>query len=239
VQARLQARHGERLQEADWRALEAAQSLDQYIERARATALRRFTDAVNPRMSSQTIERALRAAWRGYVAEIAGWVPAEWQAAVLWAAYVPELPAIDAISRGESPAWIRQDPLLSGLNENADLAPLTRAEGVPGWRWAAHWQSLWPKGKSDARLLAGLSDAVQAHVAQLAQTGPQETSQRYRGDLARLVTRMFRRHGGTPLAVFSHLVLMALDLERLRGGLVRRRLFHPGHSNPDHARQAA
>ena len=56
VQARLQARHGERLQEPDWRAIEAARSIDQFIERARASSLHRFIQGVDARMSSHAIE---------------------------------------------------------------------------------------------------------------------------------------------------------------------------------------
>ena len=110
VQARLQARHGERLQETDWRAIEAARSIDQFIERARVSRLRRFTERVQARTSSHAIERMLRDAWRSYVTEVAGWVPAAWRQAVMWTSYFPDLPIIDALLRGEAPVWIEQDP---------------------------------------------------------------------------------------------------------------------------------
>ena len=239
VQARLQARHGERLQDSDWRALEAAHSLDHFIERARATSLRRFTETLNTRMSSHVIERILRAAWRGYVAEIAAWVPPQWRPAVLWTAYVPDLPAVDAWRKGDVRDWMRHDPAVAELIDGAKkamLAPLTGESGrTTAARWHTHWQSLWPQNqKADRRLLTELADMVSAHVAQLADAGPQESSSRYRLDLGRAVTRLFRRHPAAPVAVFSHLLLMALDFERLRGGLARRRLFYSGH-----AREAA
>lgn len=232
VQARLQARHGERLQEGDWRGVEAALSLDHYIERARTTVLRRFVDVVHAPMSSHAIERALRAAWRDYVAEVADWLPTEWQPATQWAAYVPDLPAIDALLKGDARDWMRQDLLLSTPAEGHAnlLAPLTGAESGASLaaRWYAHWLSLWPRGgKADARLLSELADIVRAHVKQLAAAGAQETSAPYRRELSRAVSRLFRRHGATAVAVFCHLILVALDLERLRGGLVRRRLFAP------------
>lgn len=236
VQARLQARHGKRLQESDWRALESAHSLDHFIERVRASSLRRFTEAVNAQMSSHAIERTLRAAWRYYVVEIAAWVPPEWQPAVLWAAHIPDLPAVDALLKGDVQEWMRQDPILSEFAENAQgnaLTPLMTGEATatPAARWYAHWKSQWPRNrKADARLLTEFANIVRAHVAQLAQAGPPGTSSRYRRDLARKVTRMFRRHGGAPVTVFCHLALIALDLERLRGGLARRRLFHPGRA---------
>lgn len=247
VQARLQARHGERLAEADWRALEAARSIDQFIERARASSLRRFADRANARMSSHAIERVLRDAWRAYVAEVASWVPAEWRAAVLWTSYLPALPAIDALLKDEVPDWAKQDPAFAEFIEGeprrrtanltrSPFAPLVAAdarEAKLAARWYAHWRSLWPYSPDD-RLLVALAEIIRAHVERLDRAAPQETSAPYRRDLAQSLTRMFRRRSGSPVAVFGHLGLVALDLERLRGGLVRRRLFEQGH-----ARQAA
>ena len=40
--------------------------------------------------------------------------------------------------------------------------------------------------------------------------------------------RLFRLHAGSAAAVFAYLALVALDLERLRGGLVVRALFDGG-----------
>ena len=117
VQARLQARHGERLQETDWRAIEAARSIDQFIERARCSPLRRFTERVHARTSSHGIERMLRDAWRSYVTEVAGWVPEAWRQAVMWTSHFPELPIIDALLKGAAPEWIGRIPYLPQLTE--------------------------------------------------------------------------------------------------------------------------
>jgi hypothetical protein len=46
-----------------------------------------------------------------------------------------------------------------------------------------------------------------------------------RAELDARVTRLFRLHAGGPAAPFCHLTLVALDLERLRGALLRRALF--------------
>jgi hypothetical protein len=245
VQARLHARHGERLQETDWRALEAARSIDQFIERARISSLRRFTEHLNPRMSSHVVERMLRAAWRTYVAEIAAWVPEEWRASVLWTANLPALPVIDALRKGEAPDWAKQDPAFAEFIDGdprrrainlarSQCAPLLAAdagETMIAAGWAAHWRALWPKrGTNESRPLLDLAAMIKAHVERLDRAAPQDTSARYRGDLAIGLTRIFRRYSGTPVAVFSHLALVALDVERLRGGLVRRRLFEQGHA---------
>jgi hypothetical protein len=239
VQARLQSRHGERLQEAGWRALEAARSLDQFIERSRMTALRRFSERLNSSMSSHAIERALRAAWHDYVAEVADWGPPDWRPAVLWASYLADLPAIDALLRGETPNWAQRDaalvPFLGSERvalEKSPLAPLLPAPGREATlarRWYAHWRALWPR-RDQQHALTDLAKTIKTHVEHLDRAGPNETSGPYRRELARNVTRMFRRHSGSPTAVFCHLALVALDLERLRGGLVRRRLFTPARA---------
>jgi hypothetical protein len=242
VQARLQARHGDRLTEGDWRTLEAARSLDHFLDRARATALSRFTAPLNAAMTSHAIERLLRAAWRGYVAEVVSWLDRDWRPALQWAALVPDLPAVDALLKGNVPAWLKDDALLAAFAEGEAAQRLARLEKSPlaplvpapdrepslVRRWAAHWRSLWPRlGKADVGALEELAALVAAQNAQLALAMPPATSPPHRFELMIDLTRLFRRHGATPIAVFSHLALTALDLERLRGGLVRRALFAP------------
>lgn len=242
VQARLQARHGERLTEDDWHALDAAQSFDHYLDRARATTLRRFVDRLNAAMTSHTIEGLLGAAWRDYVAEVASWLDRDWQTAVLWLAYVPDLPVIAALLRDDVPAWVKDDARWTGFTAGdaaqrltaldkspfAPLSPAPERAASLALRWTAHWQALWPAlGQADARALHELAQIVTDYRAQLAASQPPDTSAPHRLALARHLTRLFRRHGAAPVAVFSHLALVALDLERLRGGLARRRLFMP------------
>lgn len=243
VQARLQARHGERLDDVDWRALEAARTVNQFLERARLTPLRRFADHLNAQMSSHAMERTLRAAWRGYVAEVADWVTPAWRLAVQWTATVPDLPAIDAVLKGKAPAWAQSDPVIATLataepqqrqtrragNPLLSLFPAARSDASLARRWLAHWRALWPHQRGpDGEALDRITVAVEEHRRRLDHAGMHDSSGPYRRDLAQSLTRMFRRGSGTPVAVFCHLALVALDLERLRGGLVRRRLFETG-----------
>ncbi|MEO5363643.1 MAG: hypothetical protein H7838_08475 [Magnetococcus sp. DMHC-8] len=44
--------------------------------------------------------------------------------------------------------------------------------------------------------------------------------------LQQQLRELFRRQIGQPAALFIHLALLALDFERLRGGLVLRALYH-------------
>jgi len=239
VQARLQARHGERLSEADWRAIEAVRSLDQFIERASLSPLNRFADAVQASMPVHHAERTLRQAWRAYVAEVADWVGVRWRAAVLWTAYVPDPPIIDAARVGEAPRWIDDDPAFAalvetdpprrdGVSPNAAFRVFFEASDEQtglATRWYAHWRALWPHRDGGSRALIDLATLVKAHVERLDGAGLHETSRRYRDELAGQFARLFRRQAGLPAAVFCHLGLVALDVERLRGNLIRRRLF--------------
>jgi len=235
VQARLQARHGERVTEGDWRMLEAVRSPERFIDRTRATALRRFSERLNTGMSSHVIERELRNAWRDYVAEVASWCPPDWRPTILWCAPLADLPLFAALLQGEAPYWVHQDAALSTFLDLAQGATIRspldallpgpkRAPTLAG-RWYAHWCSLWPRDARRYRALTALADTVKVQVARLDLAGPQGTSAAYRSALAQAMSRMFRRHSASPIAVFCHLALVALDLERLRGGLVRRVLF--------------
>lgn len=236
VQARLQARNGDLLTDLDWHALESAKSIEHFIDRTRATSLRRYTAPLNAAMTSHAVERLLRQAWRAYVAEIADWVPADWRAAVLWVAVLADLPAVDALLKGAGAAWIAQDPVLADLADadrraaaftKSQLAPLLPAESREakiGARWSMHWRALWPAGTRDKGLDRFVA-TVATHYDLLARASERQSSAPYRRDLAQKLTRLFRRHGASPVAVFAHLALVALELERLRGNLVRRLLF--------------
>lgn len=240
VQARLQARHGERLGDSEWRMLEAAKTLGRFIEESRSTPMRRFTDHINEQMTAHTIERILRAEWRAYVAEIAAWTSSAWKPAVLWGAHVPDLIMLDRLLAGDTPGWMREDPVfgpLLGADGQIRTASLEKTPFFPlslaNWasrglveHWLAHWRVSWPRRfGADRQWLEKLAALVRIHVRRLARAGVEESSGPYRRELAHALTRMFRRCSGTPVAVFCHLALVALDLERLRGCLVSRRLF--------------
>jgi hypothetical protein len=240
VQARLQTRHGDRLQDSDWQALSATRSAERYLERSRSTPMRRFTEHVNAQMESHAMERALRSDCRVLVSEVASWVPKEWRAAVIWTAHFPDLPVLGHLIDGKTPAWAEADPVYApfaeadaaGLRERLAgsplraLVPSADEDSTIAERWLAHWRSLWPPlGDTERKPLERLIAIVARHFEQLGHTRPPDSSERYRAELMQDLIRIFRRHSATPAAMFAELALLALDLERLRGGLVRRRLF--------------
>jgi hypothetical protein len=94
----------------------------------------------------------------------------------------------------------------------------------PGEVWNAHWQALWPR--ADARtqysrdLFLRIVDQHEQALLMAADTGGPMREQ-----LAIRLQRLQRMAAGTVIVTVCHLTLLALDLERLRGGLACRCLF--------------
>ena len=197
AQARLQARYGARLDEAGWRAIESAKSADRFLENARGTFLARYGARLDAAMTSHAMESLLRAEWRDSVSEVARWVPAAWRDAVIWLQALAELPL--------------------QMTEDG-------TEAVA--RWSEHWRALWPRDTtSHRRMLERFCATIARHVTALRQADSRDGSGLYRRQLQKDLTLLFRHGAEGPAALFSYLALLLLDLERFRGGLVRRRLF--------------
>lgn len=220
AQARMQARHGARPDEALWQRLSAQSSLAGYLGAARATALAAHLIGIGDRADLHAIERALRLRWRETVTELAGWLPREWQAAVRWCAVLIDLPALAWLSAGGAPQrWMQQDPVLAAhLAASAALGPVGRAA------WHEAWRQRWPDGaREDVDALARLAAAVERHLAAFVQLPPGAAFDARRA-LVHEAERGFRRLAFRPVVAFAYLLLVALDLERLRADLVVRAL---------------
>jgi len=240
AQARAQARHGDRLTAESWGLVESGLGLAQYLHLVRGTALAARVQHFSATTSPHAIERSLRSDWRTEVAGAARWVPARWRAAVEWTARLPDLPALDLLAEDASALpWMRSDPVLSPLAiDDPELrrsamaaspyAPLLEpaAGGEPADAWLRHWRTLWPSDDAGAGPLDALVTLLQRYRRELGAARRGETTADRHRALARLVLRMLRRHREQPVAVFCHLCLTALELHRLRDGLVRRALFN-------------
>lgn len=143
--------------------------------------------------------------------------------------------------------WLRSDPHLSAyaapdrISRRArlaqgPLAPLAAAEAMPSdsrrrhaghdtaarlhpllSAWLAQWQQRWPRCSDEQRSsLLLLLRIVKAHVAAFA-TLPVEATAAARERLAERVRRQLHDAAAQPAALFAYLLLIALDLERLRG----------------------
>src|SRR6056297_298491 len=258
LQARLQARHGDRPSGDDWRLAESSADLSHYLEAVRRTALKRWLGEVNHEMPPEAIERQLRAAWREAVDTIATWSPEHWRAAVEWLRWLPELPAVAHLLNGERvPPWMHADPVTREFAFEDDarlrdalaeqpLAPLLAADpatgdaampgaampGAPVTRaWIDEWRRRLPRagycgGASgdERRRLAEMLEQVQQHVEAM-RASEEADGRALRNALAARLLRHFRYGAGTAVALFAHLALDGLELERLRAGVVTRRLL--------------
>jgi hypothetical protein len=238
VQARLQARHGDRADDLVWRRLQSIGDVANYLQAAQQTTLRRWITGLHSKQGSHEIERMLRRHYRDYVDEVAHWLPTRWTGTVQLLGRLPDLPALQYLLTGGSiPAWMRDDP---ELNVFATENPGTRLEAMQnsdlawlaeGWQmdqplvdnWLDYWRSRWPR---EPKLTGGLEHLArllqeQVHLQHnntAAATDP-------RAVLGGRLTAVFRRYSFQPAAACAHIGLVALELEKLRGDLVRRLLY--------------
>jgi len=239
AQARAQARHGERLTEPAWQVLSATVAFRGFLEQARASSLRPWLHNISPISSEHDIERLLRENLRARIADVVSWVPGKWRHAVQWTTPLVDLPALDHLLQGEATeAWMRDDPLLGAVAAadpthrvavlaDGPLAPLVRGESAQDLvdRWMVEWRRRLPKLQRDARVhLDRLVQRVQALRA-TDLLHPAVNSMAHAHDVTSGIIFEFRRSFLQPAAIFSHLLLDAVEFVRLRGALLSRALF--------------
>jgi hypothetical protein len=225
---RVQSQYGARPHASDWRRLEASHDLGQYLEGARGSIFGPWIAALDRTRDAHAIERTLRAAWRSYVAVVAAWHPRCWQAWLTWLEWLPSLGLIPQLEHaGPVPEWLLADPILGRRTALAAFEPAIAGRVPLAQLWLARWRELRPPlDATTAQLLAAVGKAVREHAQRIAQDGADAVA--LREQLRVRLKRLFRAAAGTPVATLCHLVLMALDFERLRGGLVNRSLFGRG-----------
>jgi hypothetical protein len=254
AQARLQARYGQRGDEPLWVQVRGARSFGAVLETLRASPLRRWITAIPVDADADELELRLRAELRACIAEVASWMPDEWQSALTWTAHLVDLPAVARLASGEPPLpWMKRDPVLQQYAEadadmrraalrNGPLAAIVRAieaqsaegatrhspsvDAVARTTWLDAWRRRWPdRTGEDALALDELVRLFARHLPRFAELGTEE-AWALRKDLETQLAVRFRRHALTPVAAFAYLALVALDLERLRGQLVVRAAFN-------------
>ena len=237
AQGHAQARLAERLPPAGWQLLESSGTYAQYLHAARATPLGARIQSLATTASPHAVERTLRNEWRSEVLAATRWVPERWRPAVAWAAWLCDLPMLAWLEQGgEFLPWMANDKELA-IFARGDPAIRRRALSAAGAgvlaegedmfsAWRQHFERLWPSDNAGTLQLRKFVDVIDDHRSQpvLAGTGGRETRAPGR-DLDAHAVRLIRRCLRQPVTVFSHLLLVALDLGRLRDGLVRRSLL--------------
>lgn len=240
IQARLQARHGQRPDATLWQRLGALRDLPLFLQTARASGLRPWLEGFTPETSAHRMEQVLRQRFRAEAEHIARWQPRPWQAATAWIAHWIDLPALGGLLRSEhTPEWMLSDPDYGPL---AELSRAARADALLTTRWAelgkelghshtdlrevwfAHWRKLWPQSDAHARAqVEQLAAALQQPQSSIASTPAQDFAQREQW--RSWLNYRFRQMPRAPVTSLLHLFMLAQDLERLRGELLQRRLF--------------
>jgi len=124
VQVRIQARLSRWPAERDWAALAPLDDFSFYLEGARKTPMVSWLQGVRPDQEMHALEAALRQRMLEEVDKVAGWCPEGLQSAVRWYRFLPYLPFLAYLDRGEPvQTWMRKDPFLLGLlTAEGDLA---------------------------------------------------------------------------------------------------------------------
>jgi hypothetical protein len=239
AQARIQAHYGQRPTDAVWRQMSATKDLAAYLATARGTVLAARVANLSSASDVHDIEHSMRGQFHTLTREVAHWVPAAWRPPVAWTAWLPYLPLLRYLLDGEEILqWMRD-----GRRSRRFLAETTAArahtitelgggplvDAAHGRQslleaWLAEWQQRWPGDAPAAAGLNQLTATLRAHARRFMTLAPGDTGDARHALNGRLQI-LFRRQAQQPAVVFIYLALFALDLERLREGLIRRALF--------------
>lgn len=248
LSARLAARPDERL----WRQLRSARSLQAAIDTVRGSVAAPYAAGVAMRGTIDEIELSFRQHLRSRIREVVSWAPQAWRPALRWTETLLDLPALQHLLGDAALPWMQADPHLAAYSagdriarrarlSSGPLAALVAAahearaptrRGRPAHRgdqvhpllraWLAQWQQRWPACDGEQRAaLVRLQSTVQAHVVAFAAL-PAEATATARERLGERLRRQLHDAAGQPAALFAYLLLVALDLERLRGEIVLR-----------------
>lgn len=245
---RLAARLAQRPDDRVWSQTRSARTVAALLEAVRASPAAAAVSGIEARAGADDIDRGFRQQLRHRIAEVAGWAPQEWRAAVSWTRHLVDLPALAQLLGDEPPAaWMLSDPVLAALARaplserrallaNGELAAIARALAAetPGSpvtlhaavnAWRDEWHRRWPRGCAEERTeLLALEREVERHLLRFAKV-PIDQTVEARGALAGRALRHLHHHASRPVELFAYLIVAAADLERLRGEFALRAVF--------------
>jgi len=226
--------------ERSWQLVESQKELANFLQSARQTNLRNWVMGLQATDSHHLLESSLIKLYRDYINDIASWVPSSWRKSVEWTASLSYLPSMQHLLSGNAvPEWMLQDPVLKHFtatnleqrtnaflqSEHAPLVHAWQAGDSLLMTWVECWQSRWPDKKAKQQVaLRAFNSLLYKHLEAFHHVAP-NTAWRHRQQLSPKLCMMFRKYSYQPVAVFIHLLLVALDIERLRGDIMQRCLF--------------
>lgn len=225
AQARLHARLEGRLSETDWQTLAGSRNFGNCLDVINQTAAANVTSRLDRTNSVHAVERVLREEWSAIVKEIADWLPERWRHATRWLMVLPHLRRFEYSSgNDDTPRWLRlkiefgettevmqsEEKIESSMREVAEI-------------WRNEWCLRLPDKHKAGELNVTLTPLLDRYLDN--KTPEMAEATKVWQELVNYLTRLFRNHSQTPVAVFAYLGLIALDFERLRGALVDRIIF--------------
>lgn len=232
AQARLQAWRSRRPGAADWASLEAILGFEEFLARARQPPFAHWLAGMRAEPTLQEIDYCLRAALRRDCAAMASWYGAPWNVPLRQLAAIVDLPLLAHMRRGESvPPRMLDDPRWRALADAPPEARFRVATGLDAGAaadadlleaWMSAWLATLPR--SDAVALEGFTQLARAARAHRVLGATAQRDVLASVSVAERLAQLFRRHAATPVAMACELAAVALDLRRLRYGLVRRAL---------------
>lgn len=234
AQARLQGLRSRRPSVAEWIALEATLGLDEYLARARQPPFGRWIESLSAEPALHEADRVLRGAFRRECARVANWYGEPWNRTLAQLAAIVDLPLLASLMQGGAlPASAGADPVWRELIAAPDEQRFRIATGLqrppPDIRIDSELLEFWVRAWLTA--LPTCAPEIHAGFAELARTVVEFRRRSAAADsvapaaqIHERLALLFRRHAGTPVAMACEIAAAALDLQRLRAGLVRRLL---------------
>jgi hypothetical protein len=231
MQARIQARHGDRLMRDQWRQLDTCRDLGRFLQIARVGALGQWTQHFTAQEDPAQWEMSLRSDWRANLSQLTDWLPDRWRPAMHFLQSLPALPAIAHLLNGEPPtAWMSTDPFLMQFDladaetfrasvQSSDRSALMEYwnQEHPAESWLNAWRTTWPAtDRENARRLETICREVAASW-----NGAEADYWQWHDRLERIFTGLLRRQPRSILAMLGHVGLVSLDMLHLRAGLMR------------------
>jgi len=230
MQARIQARHGERLSAEQWQQLEASRDLGHCLQLLHQTSLRGMVRHLSPEDLPASWERSLRRDWNRYVDQVSAWAPEKWREMLYWLHLLPVLPGIAHVLAGRDPLpWMQQDDFFLPLDMSnserfrnslqaspwgALLPQLQTGHPVLAWLNALH--TVFPRGEQESwTQLLGIWSRIEGHLFE----SPESRSS-WREGLEKEFISLIRKQARTVFSLLGHIGLVSLDTQRLRAKLL-------------------
>jgi hypothetical protein len=169
-------------------------------------------------------------------------MPTRWQQPLRWIKRLIDLPALQYLLAGGEPlVWMKSDPCIGDFTAddpqlrvqamieagNKALVDSLQQDGSILAGWLSQWNSIRPRSLQLNHGLRSVEKLLNEHVKrQTTQQGmmlPTDYDQLL--DQLRL---LFRRYAFQPTAVIAYLVIVAVDVYRIRSDLLQRLFFQSG-----------